>query len=200
MGQWFSQYGYLIGVFALVVIVFIVVLNRAAKAYSKHYNTVNEQKKQLEYMTNLKNKFRNITAEELSECSDGEILEGFALLTQIDMQKSDDMEAFFSTLPTEKKYIYVLDVFVSDGSAELFFGENGEILTDIISDALKAIGMQSFADELNDIAKMYDKNDESVSFDKAKIENFDKNLNEKDVLTQIKVNSAKYIRENLNLL
>ena len=200
MGQWFSQYGYLIGVFALVVIVFIVVLNRAAKAYSKHYNTVNEQKKQLEYMTNLKNKFRNITAEELSECSDGEILEGFALLTQIDMQKSDDMEAFFSTLPTEKKYIYVLDVFVSDGSAELFFVENGEILTDIISDALKAIGMQSFADELNDIAKMYDKNDESVSFDKAKIENFDKKLNEKDVLTQIKVNSAKYIRENLNLL
>ena len=31
-------------------------------------------------------------------------------------------------------------------------------------------------------------------------ENFDKTLNERDVLTQIKVNSAKYIRENLNLL
>ncbi len=200
MSQWFSEHGYLIGVFVLVVVLFIVVLNRAAKAYSKHFNTVNEQKKQLEYLTNLKNKFRNITAEELAECDDGEVLEGFALLTQIEMQKSDDMEAFFHSLPKEKQYIYALDVFTHDGGAEVFFGENGEILTSIILDALYTIGMNSFADELVEIAKMYNKDDESVSFDKNKIENFDKTLNEKDILTQIKVNSAKYIRENFNLL
>ena len=35
MSEWFSQYGYLIGVFALVLVVFIMVLNRAAKAYGK---------------------------------------------------------------------------------------------------------------------------------------------------------------------
>ena len=200
MSQWFSEHGYLIGVFVLVVVVFIVVLNRAAKAYSKHFSLVNEQKKQLEYLTNLKNKYRDITAEELSECPDGEVLEGFALLSQIEMQKSDDMEAYFNSLPKEKKYIYTLDVFTQDGSAEVFFGENGEILTSIICDALRTIGMNSFADELCDIAKMYNKDDESVSFDKDKIENFDKTLNERDILTQIKVNSAKYIRENFNLL
>lgn len=200
MSQWFSEHGYLIGVFVLVVIVFIVVLNRAAKAYSKHYNTLNEQKKQLEHMTNLKNKYKNITPEELEKCDDGEILEGFALITQAEMQKSDDMVSYFGTLPLEKKYVYVLDVFVSDAGAEVFFGENGEILTDIIIDALRAIAMEDFASELSEIAKMYNKDDESVSFDKAKIEKFDKYLNESDILTQIKVNSAKYIRENLNLL
>lgn len=200
MSQWFSEHGYLIGVFVLVVIVFIVVLNRAAKAYSKHFNTVNEQKKQLEYLTNLKNKYRNITAEELAECPDVEILEGFALLSQIEMQKSDDMEAYFKSLPREKQYIYALDVFTQDGGAEVFFGENGEILTSIIDDALRIVGMDSFANELSEIAKMYNKDDESVSFDKEKIENFDKTLNERDILTQIKVNSAKYIRENFNLL
>lgn len=200
MSQWFSERGYLIGVFVLVVIVFIVVLNRAAKAYSKHFNTVNEQKKQLEYLTNLKNKYRNITAEELAECPDVEILEGFALLSQIEMQKSDDMEAYFKSLPREKQYIYALDVFTQDGGAEVFFGENGEILTSIIDDALRIVGMDSFANELSGIAKMYNKDDESVSFDKEKIENFDKTLNERDILTQIKVNSAKYIRENFNLL
>ena len=47
---------------------------------------------------------------------------------------------------------------------------------------------------------MYDKNDESVSFDPNKIDNFDKYLNESDILTQIKVNSARYIKENFNLL
>ena len=118
MAEWFSEHGYLIGVFVLVMIIFIIVLNKAAKAYSKHFNTINEQKKQLEYMTNLKNKYRNITSDALAKCSDDEILEGFALLTQIDMQKSDDMESFFRTLPKEKQYIYVLDVFVQDGSAK----------------------------------------------------------------------------------
>ena len=200
MGEWFSQHGYLIAVFFVVLVVFIMVLNKAAKAYSSHWSTVNEQKKQLEYMTNLKNKYRNITAGELAECSEAEILEGFALLSQIEMQKSDDMQAFFRTLPKIKQYIYVLDVFVQDESAEIFFSQNGEILTDIIVDALKEIGMGTFAEELSEIAKMYNKNDESVSFSKEKIENFDKTLNEKDILKQIKVNSAGYIKENFNLL
>ena len=200
MGQWFSEHGYLVAVFVVVLVVFIVVLNRAAKAYSKHYNTVNAQKKQLEELTALKNKYRNITAEELAQCNQEEVMEGFALLTQIDMQKSDDMEAFFAALPIEKKYIYVLDVFVSDSSAEVFFGQNGEILTDIILDALKAIGMNDFASELSEIAKMYNKDDESVSFSKKAIEEFDKTLNESGILTQIKVNCARYISENFNLL
>ena len=200
MSQWFSEHGYLIGVFALVVIVFIVVLNFAAKAYSKHYNTLNEQKKMLEHMTALKNKYKNITAEELSSCSEDEILEGFALVYQSEIQKCDDMEAYFSTLPKEKQFVYVLDVFVGDEGSEVFYSQNGEILTDIIIDALKAIGMNDFADKLSEIHKMYDKDDESTSFDREKVENFDKSLNESDVLTQIKVNSAKYIKENLNLL
>ena len=200
MAEWFSQYGYLIGVLVLVVVVFIVVLNRAAKAYSKHYSTLNEQKKLLEHMTNLKNKYKNITAEELSECNEDEILEGFAMVYQSEIQKNDDMEGYFRTLPKEKQYVYVLDILAGDGSAEAFYGQNGEILTDIILDALRAIGMQDFADELYEIQKMYDKNDESVSFDAKKIENFDKYLKESDILTQIKVNSARYIKENFNLL
>ena len=200
MSEWFSEYGYLIGVFFVVLVVFIIVLNRAAKAYSSHFNTVNEQKKQLEYLTNLKNKYRNITAEELANCNEEEILEGFALLSQVEMQKSDDMEGYFRTLPKIKQYIYVLDVFVQDESAEIFFSQNGEILTDIILDAVKEIGMNSFADELASIAKMYNKDDESVSFSKKTIENFDKTLNENGILKEIKVNSARYIIENFNLL
>ena len=200
MAEWFSEHGYLIGVFVLVLVVFIIVLNRAAKAYSKHFNSVNEQKKQLEYLTNLKNKYRNITVQELAECSDDEILEGFALLTQIDMQKNDDMESFFRTLPKEKQYIYVLDVFVQDGSAKEFYSQNGEILTDIILDALCAIGMKGFADKLSAIQKMYNKDDESVSFDSEAIEKFDLEINTMCVLSEIKHNSAEYIKENFNLL
>ena len=200
MSEWFSQYGYLIGVFVIVSVVFIIVLNKAAKAYSKHFNTVNEQKKQLEYLTNLKNKYRNITAQELDNCSDDEISEGFALLTQVEMQKCDDMEAYFRSLPKEKQYIYVLDVFTQDGSAKEFYSQNGEILTDIIIDALKAIGMGDFADKLSQIAKMYNKDDESVSFSSETIDKFDEEINTMCVLSEIRHKTAKYIKENFNLL
>lgn len=200
MSEWFSQYGYLIGVFVIVSVVFIIVLNKAAKAYSKHFNTVNEQKKQLEYLTNLKNKYRNITAQELDNCSDDEISEGFALLTQVEMQKCDDMEAYFRSLPKEKQYIYVLDVFTQDGSAKEFYSQNGEILTDIIIDALKAIGMGDFADKLSQIAKMYNKDDESVSFSSETIDKFDQEINAMCVLSEIRHKTAEYIKENFNLL
>ena len=200
MAEWFSEYGYLIAVFFVVLVAFVVVLNKAAKAYSKHFNSVNEQKKQLEYMTNLKNKYRNITAEELEKCSADEILEGFALLTQIDMQKSDNMEDFFRNLPKEKQYIYVLDVFVSDGSVKEFYAQNGEILTDIIIDALKAIGMIDFADKLSSVAKMYNKDDESISFDSNTIDKFDAEINTMCILDEIKGKSAIFIKENFNLL
>ena len=200
MSAGFSEYGYLIGVFALVLVVFVLVLGRAAKAYTSHFNTVNEQKKQLEYLTALKNKFKDITLQELSQCDEGEILEGFALLTQVEMQKSDDMEAYFVTLPKIRQLIYVLDVFVQDEGAGEFFSQNGEILTDIIIEAVEAIGMNAFAKKLSEIAKMYNKDDESVSFDQKKIDDFDKSLNDDGILTEIKVNSAKYIKENFNLL
>ena len=60
--------------------------------------------------------------------------------------------------------------------------------------------MGTFADELSSVAKMYNKDDESVSFDKQAIEKFDKTLNDNEILSNIKVNSAKYIIENFNLL
>ena len=200
MSEWFSQYGYLIGVFVLVLVLFVFVLNRAAKAYSKHFNTVNDQRKQLEYLTGLKNKYRNITAQELDNCSYDEISEGFALLTQVEMQKCDDMEAYFRSLPKEKQYIYVLDVFTQDGSAKEFYSQNGEILTDIIIDALKAIGMGDFADKLSQIAKMYNKDDESVSFSSDAIDKFDEEINTMCVLSEIRHKTAEYIKANFNLL
>lgn len=200
MSEWFSQYGYLIGIFVVVLVVFIIILNKAAKAYSSHYNAVNEQKKQLDHLNALKNKYKNITSDELEMCSDEEILEGFALVIQVEMQKSDDMESYFRNLTREKQYIYVLDVFVQDGGAREFYSQNGEILTGIIVDAIEAIGMNDFAFKLSEIHKMYDKDDESISFDNAGIEKFDEEINAMCVLSEIKCNSAKYIKENFNLL
>lgn len=198
--QWLTQYGYLIAVFIIVLIAFILVSIKAAKAYTRHNKTFKSQQNELIRLTKLKNKYKDAAATDLDSFDEEEILEGMALIYQIALQKSEDMEKTFLDMNKEKQYVYTLDVFVQDASAGEFYSQNSDILTSIICDALKAIGMEDFALELFEISKMYDNSNEDVSYSKRAIENFDKKMSENDILTKIKLNGAKYIKENFDKL
>lgn len=198
--QWLTQYGYLIVVFVLALLAFVLIFMKAVKAYTSHNKTLRSQENELKRLTALKNKYKNADAQQLADFDENEILEGTALIYQIALQKSEDMEKTFLNMSKEKQYVYTLDVFVQDASAGEFYSQNSEILTDIILDALKAIGMEDFALALGEIAKMYDNSNEDISFCKQEIENFDKKMTEGDILTKIKLAGAKYIKENFEKL
>lgn len=198
--QWLSQYGYLIAVFIAVLIAFVLVSIKAAKAYLQHNKTFKRQQDELIRLTQLKNKYKDITTSDLNSFDEKEILEGMALIYQINLQKSEDMEKAFLSLNKERQYVYTLDVFVEDGSVGEFYSQNSDILTSIICDALNAIGMSDFALELFEISKMYDNSNEEVSYSKEKIESFDKKMTQDDILTKIKLQGAKYIKENFDKL
>lgn len=198
--EWLSQYGYLIIVFVVLSAAFVFLFIKAVSAYSNHNKSYKAQEAQLKRLTALKEKYRNASAEDLAAFDQEEILEGTALLYQIALQKSEDMEEAFRALSKEKQLVYVLDVFTEDASAGEFFSQNSEILTDIILEALNEIGMTDFAEKLSVIAKMYDKDNEEVSFNEKALEDFDKMMSEKNILTEIKLNSAKYITENYDIL
>lgn len=198
--EWLSQYGYLIVVFVVLSVAFVFLFIKSVSAYSNHNKRYKAQEAELRRLTALKEKYRNASREELVGFPQEEILEGTALLYQIALQKSEDMEAAFRALSKEKQLIYALDVFTEDASAGEFFSQNSEILTDIIVEALETIGMTDFAEKLSSVAKMYDKDNEEVSFSKKELEDFDKMMSENDILTEIKLSSAKYITENYDIL
>ena len=198
--EWLSQYGYLIIVFVVLTVAFAFLFVKAVSAYSNHNKSYRAQEAELKRLTALKEKYRNASADDLVCFNQEEILEGTALLYQIALQKSDDMEDAFRALSKEKQIVYVLDVFTEDASSGEFYSQNSDILTSLILEALETIGMTDFAKELSVIAKMYDKDDEEVSFSEKTIEDFDKKLSESNILTQIKLNSAKYITENYDIL
>lgn len=198
--QWLSQYGYLIIVFAVLLAAFVFIFLKAVSAYSNHNKTYKAQEAEIKRLTALKDKYKNATLSDLEVFDESEILEGTALLYQIALQKSEDMEAAFKVLSKEKQYVYTLDVFTQDGSAGEFYSQNSEILTSIIAEALTAIGMADFAAELSAFAKMYDKDDEEVSFSEKRIEDFDKKMQKDDILAKIKLASSKYIKENYDIL
>lgn len=200
MKEWLSQYGYLILVFFAVLAIFIVVLNFAAKAYSKHMKSFKAEEAEIKRLTALKEKYKDLSEEAISSAPDEELLEGVALIYQLFLQKKDNVEEEFLKLSSEIQSIYVLDVFVADGGVEEFFTANTNILRMRLVPALELIGLNEDAKRLSAISRMYDEDDYEASFSKKKLEDADKFFRDSDILSRIKLHSAKYIKENVSLL
>ncbi len=200
MKEWLTSYGYLIVVFIAAAIIFLVLLNKAAKAYSGHMKSYRAEEAEIKRLTALKEKYKNLDEETINNAPEDEILEGVALIYQLYLQKKEKIEEEFLLLNRPQQYIYVLDVFVSDASVKTFFSENSDILRNRIVPAMKIIGMETESAKIEKIRRMYDNYDEEISFSEKEISDTEKFLEEGDILRKIKLESAKYIKENVTLI
>ena len=199
MAEWFKQYWYLALIFIGVCIVAAVIFYFAGKSYSSYRASYRSQEEEIKRLTALKNRFVPLTEEKIAESDSAETLEGVALSYQLYLQKQEDMEKEFSLLSREKRYIYILDVFVADKSIDGFFRENGNILRSEITSALELIGMNDFAEQLEDIRKMFDPEDEVTSLDENKISALQKYADENGIYDTIRLSGAEFIKKNSQL-
>ncbi|MGN1418266.1 MAG: hypothetical protein ACI4W6_02950 [Acutalibacteraceae bacterium] len=198
--EWFRQYWVYVIVLVAVCIGAAFVFRAAIKAYKRYYARYRKEEAEIKHLVALKEKYGELTAETIENADEEELLEGVALSFQLKLQKFDDMSAEFAKLCDEKKYVYALDVFVSDKSVETFFKENGRELTEIIVPALRAIGLEQAADQAEKIRIMFDETDETTSINKAQIEKAEEYFRNNDILTKIKHKAAEYIKENARKL
>lgn len=196
MKEWIDEYGYLLIVLAAVSVVAAVIFYFAARAYSRHQKEIKAQKAELDRLIALKEKFKTLTQDVILSAESDELLEGVALSYQLVLQKQEDIEGEFRKMNDYRKDAYALDVFVQDASAREFFSQNGDILRKRIVSAFEKIGMSDFASRVSHIALMYDKDNETVSYDERAIDEFDEYIVQNDVLTEIKLKAAEYIRNN----
>ena len=199
MAEWFKEYWYLAVIFVVVCIVAAVIFYFAGKSYKKYRASYKSQEAEIKRLVALKERFVPLTEKAIAESNSLETLEGTALSYQLFLQKQDDMEKEFSLMSEEKRYIYTLDVFVQDKTVSDFFRENGDILRMEITKAISLIGMTELAEKLEKIRKMFDGNDETVSFNEREIEKMQSYIDENDILTTIKLKSAEYIKNNFQL-
>ncbi|MBQ7116580.1 MAG: hypothetical protein IJN88_00030 [Clostridia bacterium] len=198
MKEWLSEYGYLLFVLAGVCVVAAVIFFFAVRAYSNHNALFKAQEAEMKRLLALKEKYMYFTEEILSSADEGEILEGVALSYQLRLQKTEDPEKAFELLNEEKQRLYVLDVFCADADVRNFFSENGKIVKDRILPALDMIGMEDFSLRLREIYDMYDENNEKISFSESKLEDMNVYISDRDILTRIKAEGAKYIKNNFS--
>lgn len=196
MNQWLDNYGYLLVILAAVCVVFVIILYFAAKAYRKRTALYKAEETEIKRLVALKEKFRPVTKDAIENASADELLEGIALSYQLTLQKEEDIEGRFNLLNDDVKDVYALDVFVQDKTSKEFFSQNGAIIKDRIIPALEKIGMTDLAEGIKPIHAMYDNSNEDVSYDIAKIEEFDNFMKNSSVLEEIKLKSAEYIKQN----
>ena len=199
MAEWFEQYWYLAVIFVVVCIIASVIFYFAGKSYKSYRTSYKNQEAEIKRLTALKERFVPLTEKAILESDSTETLEGTALSYQLFLQKQEDMEKEFALLSEAKRYIYILDVFVQDNSIGDFFRENGDILRMEITKALEFIGMKEFAEKIEKIRKMFDNDDETVSYNESEIEKMQAFIDENEVLTKIKLESAEYIKGNFQL-
>lgn len=200
MSEWFSQYWYLVIIFFIVLIAAIVILNFAAKAYSKHAKTFKEQEAEMKRLLALKERYYSFTRETLIESDEKEILEGVALSYQLRLQKEENPEKAFGELNEEKQLIYVLDVFCGDGDVKVFYSQNGDIVRNKLGKALDKIGMADFAIKVNRISQMYDETNEDVSYSEKEIDKVNAYIEENDIIEKVRLRAANFIKENCDLI
>ncbi|MBQ8503662.1 MAG: hypothetical protein IJ491_05220 [Clostridia bacterium] len=196
MSEWLNEYWHLLVVLVIVTIIAAVIFVMAGRALSRHNKEYKAQEQEIKHLLKLKEKYRNLTDEVILSADVGELLEGTALSYQLILQKKDDIEGSFNEMNDSKRDIYALDVFVQDASVKEFFSENGDILRKRIALAFSRIGMEDFAKRIEKIALMYDKDDETVSYSEKELEGMDEYIQQNDILTEIKLKAAEYIKKN----
>ncbi len=148
----------------------------------------------------LREKYSVLTEEKLKSAEETELLHGVAMNIQVELEKATDMTESFNALPSEKKFVYVLEYFDEDAKKGLsiFFKNNGEPLISIVPDALNAISAGKYVEHYGALLPMYDP-DSEVSVDYNIIGNIDQEFSScynSDELLRL---SAKYILKNKDI-
>lgn len=199
MALWFKEYWYLAVIFVVVCIIAAFVCYFAGKSYNRYRTSYKNQEAEIKRLIALKEKYVPLTQKAIADSDSSETLEGVALSYQLFLQKKENMEKEFSLLGKDKRCIYILDVFVQDGSVNEFFTQNGDILRSEINEALELIGMKDFSERVEKIRKMFDDTDMTTSWSQSEIDNLQDFVEKNDILTEIKLCSAEYIKKNFQL-
>ncbi len=193
---WFRDYWPYAVALVVVAVGASFIFRKAGKAYRQHQKRFHAEEAQMRRLVELKKTYYPLTKAAVAAAPDEELLEGTALSIQIPLQKQDDPEGAFARLPEPQQLIYVLDVFVSDGSAAAFFKESSALLVSRLLPALHLVGLHEADERMTTLVTMFDENDETTSLSWKEVENADEAFKAMDLLTKIKLRGAEYIRNH----
>lgn len=182
----------------LMIALTVFMMVKAGKAVRKTNEEKEKLKKRLDRMKMLKERYENITQEQIENDESEMLMEGVAANIQFKLEKTDDMNGEFLLLNEERKMVYALNYFLQEASESPreFFRNYQRPLTPY---AVKAAGMFIDSVSKNKLKKlfdMYDEENEGVSFDETQSNELDCELKNSIDTKKIIKQANEYIRNN----
>lgn len=177
-----------VGILIVLCVVMVLVAGRSAlnreKRMKGFYDKANRQK-------NIFEKYKDKTAEEMYSCPADEVIEAIAIAVQRELEDESVANEAFLKLPEYKKYAYASYYFFFDSAEKLsvFFRKNGEPLLSVAVECINKTEFEKAKELVNLEYEMIDDNNESVSVDNNKIEQWDcefKALNRDELFENVK--------------
>ncbi len=193
------EYWYLWVILAVLCAVTAFVLKKASKAMRIHNDGQKKMFAEIERLKFLKAQYKNASAKTVAEANAEELLAGAYAVLQAELEREENPDMLFLSMPESCRYVYTLSCFTEDVETEgltFFFQNNGAMLLRFAVGALEAVGQQAMAEPVRGEYAMFDENNEEVSLDSAQFAKFDADFqavyNKNDLLESIK----QYILEH----
>lgn len=158
--------------FAVVSVITVFVCIKAGRAYKKRQAIINAQNALIEKDRQLYRAFKDADEAFLKSAEPRELIAGLAIAVQAKVEKAEDPVALFETFSEKDRYVYSLDIFLTDSETNLshFFRNNGKPVTNTAVEALRHLGL--LTEGIEKVFLMLDE-DTDVSYDPEFIKNAD---------------------------
>lgn len=169
------EYWYLWLILAVLVAITAAVIVLAGKSVSAHNEQTREFMSQLERLKELKDKYKDLTAEKAESADPEELLEGVNAVLQAKLEKSDDIDKAYNELNPHQQVAYVLDCFINEvpDGLSTFFDEYTLDFAGFVIPALSAVKGEALLPTVTAEFEMYDDGNDSVPFDRELKEKLD---------------------------
>ena len=168
------EYKYLWGILLVLIALAVFMWVKASKALKLHNQKFQADLQKAERNKMLFDRYSGCNLAEISDDAADDIIEGFAIIAEKNMDDATDLNAAFVCLSTNEKYAYAAKYFFEDseeGTSKFFRGSTHP-LTDTFMAVVQLADKNAY-DILVPVYEMTDENNENVSFDEALLKKYD---------------------------
>lgn len=176
-----KEFWYLYVLLGVLIIITVFVCKKAFGASSRHSKEINELLAKAKRNKELREAYKDITAQIIGSAPADSLFEGIALNMEAVCQKTENIDSFYNGLNDSRKKVYAFYYLATDAKEEnlsAFFKASNQPLTNDAVEASKAILNGKVCKVISEMFDCYDENNENASATPQTVDRLNAQFNE----------------------
>lgn len=196
-----KDFWYLYVLLFVLIIVTVFMCNKAAAASARHKKEVNEIMEKAKRNKELRDAYKDLTAEIIQNAPAASLFEGVALTLEAECQKTENTDGFYASMTDGQKKVYSFYYLVNDAketTLSAFFKSSYRPLTSDAVDAAKLFLGSDIYGIIKEMFDCYDENNESASVIPQNVDRLNEEFAKATENVDLFALGGEYIRNNPN--